>query len=377
MPSIATEVLTPAPELEKLSIKPSGPTPTANPVPPPPTNGQTLGGTENYKYAHLLPVFDPSEKYPPLELFEHVDPGHRALNHENPNSFLTSREAKTIELTPSVGTEVHGVDLLSLNNDERDELALFVAQKGVVVFRDQENWLDASIDQWKDFGSYFGRLHIHPTSGHPEGHPELHLVYRAKDHVYNYERNDYLATSTWHSDVSYEKQPPGLTTFWLVDQPSTGGDTMFISQVASLKRFSPAFVAFLRTLTAVHSAVAQADYSRSGRRGGVVRREPVENVHPVIRKHPVTGEEALYVNYQFTTRIVELKREESDNLLKFLYDETAKALDAHLRVKWQPNTVVIWDNRVTAHSAIVDYVKGGERRHGVRLAPQAEQPTAA
>lgn len=70
-------------------------------------------------------------------------------------------------------------------------------------------------------------------------------------------------------------------------------------------------MAFLKTLKAVHSAVEQAEFSKKGRRGGIVRRDPVENVHPVVRKHPVTGEEALYVNRQFTRRIVGLKREES------------------------------------------------------------------
>jgi len=99
--------------------------------------------------------------------------------------------------------------------------------------------------------------------------------------------------------------------------------------------------------------------------------------HPVIRRHPVTGEEALYVNRQFTRRIVGLKREESENLLNFLYDHIAKGADSQARVKWTPNTVVLWDNRITAHSAIVDYGESKERRHGARITPQAERPIPA
>ena len=49
-----------------------------------------------------------------------------------------------------------------------------------------------------------------------------------------------------------------------------------------------------------------------------VRREPVEHVHPIVRKHPVTGEEALYVNRQFTRRIVGLKKEESGSCITFI-----------------------------------------------------------
>ena len=70
----------------------------------------------------------------------------------------------------------------------------------------------------------------------------------------------------------------------------------------------------------MHSGFEQADYSRSGKRGGIVRRDPVEHVHPVVRKHPVTGEEALFVNRQFTKRIVGLKKEESgEGLFERLY----------------------------------------------------------
>lgn len=227
--------------------------------------------------------------------------------------------------------------------------------------------------------------------------------------TFNFEVSDSITSTVWHTDVSYELQPPGLTTFFLLSQPETGGDTLFTSQVSTLQKLSPPFVAFLRTLTAVHSGLEQAEFSRSGKRGGIVRREPVEHVHPVVRKHPVTGEEALYVNRQFTRRIVGLKREESglsswalslqyidtslENILRFLYDHIDKSGDNQARLKWQPGTVAVWDNRVTgmplsftspinidtwtAHSAIVDYTSSKERRHGARITPQAERPIPA
>ncbi|KAJ3875828.1 hypothetical protein F5051DRAFT_51960 [Lentinula edodes] len=332
-------------------------------------------GETEYRYSHLLPFFS-QDHYPPLTPFEHIDPGHRALNHSNPRSFLDSATQIT-ELTPNLGTEVFGVDLRALDSDGRDQLALEVARRGLLVFRDQQEFIDAGPDFYREWGSHFGRLHIHPTSGHPQNYPEIHLVYRDANSSFNFEIDDSITSTVWHSDVSYELQPPGLTTFFLLSQPSTGGDTLFTSQVSTLKKLSPQFVAFLKTLKAVHSGVEQANFSRSGKRGGIVRREPVENVHPLIRKHPVTGEEALYVNRQFTRRILGLKREESETLLKFLYDHIDKGGDVQARVHWTPNTVVLWDNRVTAHSAIVDYGDSKQRRHGARITPQAERPVPA
>jgi sulfonate dioxygenase len=82
------------------------------------------------------------------------------------------------------------------------------------------------------------------------------------------------------------------------------------------------------------------------------------------------------VNPQFSRRIVGYKKEESDFLLNFLYDHIAKGQDFQARVKWAPGTVVVWDNRVTAHSALLDWDDGafGARRHLARITPQAEPP---
>lgn len=104
-----------------------------------------------------------------------------------------------------------------------------------------------------------------------------------------------------------------------------------------------------------------------------MRREPVTSIHPVVRTHPATGEKALYVNPQFTRHIIGYKQEESDNLLNILYDHIALGQDFQVRVKWAPKTVVVWDNRVTAHSATLDWANG-QRRHVARITPQAERP---
>ena len=105
-----------------------------------------------------------------------------------------------------------------------------------------------------------------------------------------------------------------------------------------------------------------------------MRREPVTSIHPVVRTHPITGEKALYVNPQFTRHIIGYKHEESDYLLKFLYDHIALGQDFQIRVKWAPKIVVVWDNRVTAHSPTLDWANG-QRRHLARITPQAERPT--
>lgn len=77
---------------------------------------------EPYSYEHLKPLFL-KDTYPPLEPFDHVDPGHRALKHANPRSFLANA-TKVVDLTPVLGTEVEGVNLVQLDSDGRDQLAL-------------------------------------------------------------------------------------------------------------------------------------------------------------------------------------------------------------------------------------------------------------
>ncbi|KIY43885.1 TauD-domain-containing protein [Fistulina hepatica ATCC 64428] len=335
-------------------------------------NAPVQDSQQPYRYAHLLPAFS-AEKLLPLVPFKHDDPAFRALNHTDQRAFLQGATS-AVDLTPRLGTEVHGVNLAKLTNDEKDELALEVAKRGLMVFRGQQDFIDNTLEFYKEWGRYFGRLHAHPTLAHVKEHNEFHIVYR-DENTPGFGLGDRLSSIGWHSDISFELQPPGLTTFFLLDQPPSGGDTLFMSTVAALKRLSPPFVAFLRTLKAEHTSVQQAKFVKSYKLPE--RRPPSTTVHPVVRRHPVTGEEALYVSPVFTRRIVGLKKEESDAILNLLYDHIGKSADCHTRLRWQPYTIAIWDNRVTNHSIVVDFEGTPGRRHALRITPQAERPIPA
>ncbi|KAB8360890.1 hypothetical protein FH972_024622 [Carpinus fangiana] len=327
-----------------------------------------VDGHHAAKYPAYLPTWDFQKNFPPLEDFEYVERG-AGVDERYP--VLLPSGAQVDGVTGNIGKEVRGVQLSKLNAQGRNELAHFVAKNRVVAFRDQD-FADAPIGDAVEFVKYFGRLHVHPTSPAPAGFPEVHIVHRgAGDTNDSNFFADRLNSVAWHTDVSYERQPPGITFLYMLDGPSAGGDTIFGNMVEAYNRLSPEFKKRLHGLQAVHSGLEQA--SLASERGGHVRREAVTSTHPVVRTHPATGEKALYVNPQFTRRIVGFKKEESDMLLKFLFDHVALGQDFQARMKWAPGTVVVWDNRVTTHTAIVDW-NNGERRHIARITPQAERP---
>jgi len=330
---------------------------------------------EEYKYASYLPVYDNATVFPATEPFEVVDKGTLA-DKAKPHLFQTNNSDVVItKLTPRVGTEIRGLQLSQLSDNQKNELALLIAERGVVVFRGQD-FKDIGPQKQKEFGEYFGRLHVHPVGAHVKDHIELHNIYLGPDNLYRAQRRSTRLTTTgYHSDVSYEHQPPAITILTLLQVPSTGGDTGWVSQVAAYERLSEPIQKLLEGLRAEHSGFPQAEGAT--RDGKFVRRAPVISKHPIVRVHPATGQKALFVNPGFTKRIEGLKDEESDALLKLLFAHISGGQDLQVRVKWDDQTVALWDNRITAHTAISDYdVSNPEEglRHGFRITTLGERP---
>ncbi|KAI0775103.1 alpha-ketoglutarate-dependent sulfonate dioxygenase [Trametes elegans] len=322
------------------------------------------GDDSDYKFAKYKPHF-PDVKWEPLGEIPVTD---RAQFADPEKKSLLSAATKVQHLTPAIGTELHGIDLRQLSDAQKDELALLIAERGVVFFRDQE--LD--IHQQLELARHYGPLHKHATTPVPRepGLEEVHVVYN--DGSRRPDPSAFSKIDLWHSDVSYELQPPSTTSLKVITGPPYGGDTLWSSGYSLYSSFSPGFQKYLEGLTAVHSAVAQADGARAA--GHPVRREPVESVHPIVRVHPVTGWKSIYVNPGFTRRIVGLPKAESDAILSLLFHQLAENPDFQVRFHWEPNSVAIWDNRIVTHSATFDFWP--HTRHALRATPHGERPTS-
>ncbi|KAF4126627.1 sulfonate dioxygenase [Geosmithia morbida] len=322
-----------------------------------------------YKYSHYLPHFQPGLQ-PPLEEFRHEDVGLRA--DPSKASLLGAAGSSFQDITPAIGTEVRGIQLSSLDSKQKDELALLAAERGVVVFKDQD-FVDIGFQKQKEFAAQFGPLHVHQNGGHVKDHPELLAIYRdLTAGAVDNQIKDNVSSIKWHTDMSYEINGMGTTIFLALDTPKTGGDTLYLSTVAAYNALSPLYREKLHGLEATHSGLDQARVADHKER---FIREPIETDHPVVRTHPVTKSKSLYVNRLYTRRIKGLKEEESANILNFLYNHIEHGQDWHIRVHWTPGTVVVYDNRVTQHSALRDFqVEGATRRHMLRITPQGERP---
>jgi taurine dioxygenase len=261
---------------------------------------------------------------------------------------MPSRNFIVDPVTPNIGAIVHGVDLShDLDEETLSGIRSAMLKHRVVFFEDQQ----MSPQQHRDFAARFGRLHIHPvypTAGVPE-------IVELRNNPVNPTDN-----ANWHTDVTFIEEPPMGAILYARQLPRLGGDTLWSNMRAAFLGLSERMQNLLRGLTAIHDftrsfppdlkAVQNAGDDRY--RQAVAKHPPV--VHPVIRTHPETGEEALFVNDGFTTRIRELPPAESDAILRFLNLHIQKP-EYVVRWRWKPNAVAFWDNRITQHYAVDDY----------------------
>jgi len=264
-------------------------------------------------------------------------------------------------LQPSLGAQVSGIDLAEpLTADARNALRAALLTYRVLFFRDQ----DLTRDQHIAFGRQFGELEVHPVYSLPD-YPEILPLIASETR----DRHRVAADGNWHADTTFRPAPSAASVLRARIVPPLGGDTVFVNVVEAYERLPDAVKERIDPLTALHDTLVFTEAMPEDRRDAfIAANPPVE--HPVVRIHPETGEKAIYVNAIFTRRVLGVSEEESEDLLRVLFNQV-KRPEFQVRWSWQPDSIAFWDNRSTQHYAVGDY---REQRHMERVTIAGDIP---
>lgn len=243
-----------------------------------------------------------------------------------------------------IGAEVRGLDLATLDTDAAAQLRAALWQHRVLFLRDQR------LDDAGHEGAARLLGEIAPYALHGGGGAllEMNAAHGGKANV-------------WHTDSTFEAEPPLITMLRAVIVPEVGGDTLWANTEAAYRALPDALRGLADALTATHSNT----YDFAGSRPGVSRAaaeryaerfttaQVFRTEHPVARLHPVTHEPCLFLG-NFVTGIAGWAATEARAVLGALQAYVVQPENT-VRWRWRAGDVAIWDNAATQHYALDDY----------------------
>ena len=244
-----------------------------------------------------------------------------------------TRQISFERATGLVGAWVHGIDL-----HERDpEVAALLNRKlhehGVLFFQ-FDDYLTA--EEFKAFAPMFGE--IEDAYGMMMKEPG-ESPYIDSDQAPMKE----VRINFFHTDGTAMELPPQAAILTPVELPPAGGDTMFASMYAAWDALSPHYQRMLEGMEVLHST----------RRLPFLKQMP-GTVHPAVIRDPVTDRKMLFVNANYSDRIIGMSDRESEDLLQILFAHI-NTPEFHVRERWRPGMVTVWDERVVQHRGVADF----------------------
>ena len=264
---------------------------------------------------------------------------------------------KVTPLTPSIGATISGVSLnKDLNIGVIEQIYSALIKHQVVFFRDQNISPETHLKLAESLGEIDPG---HPVYPHVEGYQSIVLLKN--------DANNRPDTNDWHKDLTFKESPPFASILHGVKVPKVGGDTLWASMSAAYDQLPNGWKDHLEELEAIHDmGTFRNDFYKEGGIDSVnnALKKVGSAVHKVIETHPISGLKYLNVNQSFTRNIVNESQGPSDHMLQFLFQHISKP-EFQVRFHWEDNSVAIWDNRITQHYAVFDYLS--ESRHMQRV----------
>ena len=266
-------------------------------------------------------------------------------------------------ISDALGAELYNVDLAVLGDDTIHAINNALLAHQVIFFRDQ----NITHQNHLDFARHWGEVQSHPAYPTVEGFPEITILENDPDNEPKIEQ--------WHTDITFKQKPPLGSVLRAMVVPSKGGNTEFLSMIAAYEALPERMQKDLAGLKAVHSfefgfKESLAEPGGTERLGQAVLDNPPVK-HPVVRTHPKSGRQSLFVNSLFTTHIEGLSPKESRALLDLLFEHLEKP-EFRISFQWAKDSIAFWDNRCTQHRPINDYWPAHRRME--RITIQGDRP---
>jgi len=254
-----------------------------------------------------------------------------------------------VEIVPTgtVGAEMRGVDLASVSETQVEAIKGAWYRHDVLVFRNQE----MTNDDLLAFSRHFGALDPPPNQGagrkSPPGYPDIYVISNVLDG-----KGEPIGAlgdgdAAWHTDMSYIAEPPDASMLYSLELPAHGGDTWFCGMKAALAKIPKSLLERIKRLDIKHDGTYDSGgYVRKGMTRSNDPRTSVGTPHPVVIRHPVSGDSALYLGRRLNAYVVGLPLEESERLLDEVWSYVEAAVYKH---RWALGDLVLWDNRTTMH----------------------------
>jgi taurine dioxygenase len=271
-------------------------------------------------------------------------------------------------LSGALGAEISGIDLKDSSKENYERINNLLLEHKVIFFRNQ----DITHEEQIALAQNWGPLENHAYVKGLDKHPEIVRIVKTKE-----EKNQW--GENWHTDVSYNVKPTKAVILKSIKIPPVGGDTCFSNMELAWETLDEVIKEKIKDKKAIHSSLGAEFFidNYKGMKGHEkINYDEYSNEHPIVRTHPETGKKILYVNWTYTKKIIGLEKEESDEILKKIFEHQAR-LDLTCRFNWTENAVAMWDNRSVLHYAIADFYPGrglGHERIMDRIAIEGDQP---
>jgi taurine dioxygenase len=239
------------------------------------------------------------------------------------------------------GVEANKIRITELNDKDIIALKHTVANNGFIVFR-QQTVSDA------EFVAFLNRLgQMTFTVG------EIPVPHQPSLNVVSNIGRTHPPRSVFHTDTSYIAKPPAFTALRAVTIPALGGETLFSDQYRAYETLPKAVKQKLADAQVLHVMSGLA----------LDKNEESQSWHPLFMRHPFSNRSALFLSTPERCQAISgIRLEEAQRIIRLLYKHSIRHYRLY-RHRWQPDDILIWDNRCTMHCADHSKVVGDRVLH--------------